>query len=89
MFIISNQPGNGAININNIERFFCTSRNRIAFFYSIIGRKSHYTGSDVPSLYWNYPDESSMLIDYTKIVRDIKLYQERYATITQKVESCS
>lgn len=85
MFIISNEPGNGGINIDTIERFICTSVNTIAFFYHILDRKSHYTGNDVPSFYWKYPDQKSMLSDYAKIVNEIKLYQQTHSILAQQI----
>ena len=84
MFIISNEPGNGGINIDSIERFFCTVHNNIAFFYHISDRNSHYN-DNVPSLYWKYPDQKAMLTDYAKIVNEIKLYQQRYAILQREI----
>lgn len=76
MFIISNEPGNGGVRVSSIERFYCSSKNSILFYFLT---------KQTPDVYWNYPDQKSMLSDYAKIVNEIKLYQQTHSILAQQI----
>lgn len=78
MFIISNEPTNGGINITNIMGFYCSKiDNRITFCRYDYERYSDYS--------WNYPDQKAMLSDYAKIVNEIKLYQQTHSILARQI----
>jgi len=78
MFIISNEPTNGGIDITNLMGFCCSrTENKITF--------CRYDYETYPDYSWIYPDQRAMLIDYAQIVKEIKLFQQRNAILQREI----